>query len=242
MFFSLNGNAGGRLPAHARGRQYNLGFTSPPRLESRVVRDLAGIPGKVFVVDDDPAVRASLDLLFRSVRIPVESFPSSEEFLQKEPEDVPSCLVLDLNLPGPNGLDLQERLLREAREIPIVFITGAGSIPASVAAMKAGAMDFLEKPFSDDALLQAVQRALARDTEARTSRAERAVLLERYHALTPREREVMDLVVKGLLNKQIAFELGAAEQTIKIHRGRVMSKMKAQSVADLVRMAEAISL
>jgi FixJ family two-component response regulator len=198
--------------------------------------------GKVYVVDDDSAVRASLAQLFRSVRMPVETFPSSAAFLELHPEDVPSCLILDLNLPGPNGLDLQERLRSEGRDIPIIFITGYGDVPATVRAMKGGALDFLEKPFSDDALLEAVREALARDEQARAERAERAVILERFRDLTPREREVMALVVKGLLNKQIAHELGAAEQTIKIHRGRVMAKMKARSVPDLVRMAESIPL
>ncbi len=145
----------------------------------------------MYVVDDDAAVRDALSLLFRSVHIPVESFPSSDAFLGRHPEDVPSCLILDLNLPGPNGLDLQERLHKEGRHIPIIFITGDGDVPASVRAMKAGALDFLEKPFSDDTLLKTVREALARDEKARAERAERAVIQERFHELTPREREVM---------------------------------------------------
>ncbi len=192
---------------------------------------------KVYVVDDDPAVRASLSALFRSTRMAAATFPSSQAFLEEAPDDVPSCLILDLNLPGPNGLDLQEKLRQERRDIPIIFITGYGDVPATVRAMKAGALDFLEKPFTDDALLSAVHSALARDEKARAERAERAVIQKRFEDLTPRERQVMALVVKGLLNKQIASELGAAEQTIKIHRGRVMAKMTAQSVPDLVRMA-----
>ena len=197
--------------------------------------------GKVYIIDDDPAVRDALSLLFRSVGVPAESFPSPREFLSRKLEEVPSCLVLDLELPATNGLELQDRLRNEGREIPIIFITGYGSVPASVRALKAGALDFLEKPFSEEALLAAVEEALRRDERARTERAERARIQERYRELTPREREVMGLVVKGLLNKQIAFELGAAERTIKIHRGRVMAKMKAQSVPDLVRMAESLS-
>ncbi|MGH9323184.1 MAG: response regulator transcription factor [Vicinamibacteria bacterium] len=196
--------------------------------------------GKVYVVDDDPAVRASLSELFRSVRLAVATYPSSQAFLDEVLEDVPSCLILDLNLPGPNGLDLQEQLRREGRGIPIIFITGYGDVSATVRAMKSGALDFLEKPFSDDALLSAVSAALARDEGARAARSERAVIQGRFEELTPRERQVMALVVQGLLNKQIASELGAAEQTIKIHRGRVMTKMRAQSVPDLVRMAEMV--
>ena len=195
---------------------------------------------KVYVVDDDSGVRASLSALFRSVRIPAATFPSSQDFLDATPEEVPSCLILDLNIPGPNGLDLQEKLRREGRDIPIIFITGNGNIPATVRAMKAGALDFLEKPFTDDRLLSAVHSALARDEKARAERAERAVIQGRFEELTRRERQVMALVVKGLLNKQIASELGAAEQTIKIHRGRVMGKMRAQSVPDLVHMAEMV--
>lgn len=195
---------------------------------------------KVYVVDDDPGVRASLSALFRSVRIPAATFLSSQDFLDATPEAVPSCLILDLNIPGPNGLDLQEKLRREGRDIPIIFITGNGNIPATVRAMKAGALDFLEKPFTDDRLLSAVHSALARDEKARAERAERAVIQGRFEELTRRERQVMALVVKGLLNKQIASELGAAEQTIKIHRGRVMGKMRAQSVPDLVRMAQMV--
>jgi FixJ family two-component response regulator len=200
---------------------------------------LSGRP-KVYVVDDDPGVRASLSELFRSARIAAATFPSSQDFLDATPEEVPCCLILDLNLPGPNGLDLQEKLRREGRHIPIIFITGYGDVPATVRAMKAGALDFLEKPFTDDRLLEAVQSALARDEKARAERAERAVVQGRFEELTRRERQVMALVVKGLLNKQIASELGAAEQTIKIHRGRVMAKMKAPSVPDLVRMAEMV--
>lgn len=197
---------------------------------------------KVYVVDDDPAVRDSLSALFRSVRLEAATFPSARAFLSESLEDAPSCLILDLNLPGPNGLELQEELRRQGRTLPVIFLTGYGSVPASVSAMKAGALDFLEKPFTDEELLRAVRNALARDEAAGAERAARAEILARFEALTPREREVMALVVKGLLNKQIAFELGTAEQTIKIHRGRVMAKMRAQSVADLVRMAERVPI
>jgi FixJ family two-component response regulator len=222
-----------RIPNVVRETVKSSGKTTvvPPGLPTR---------SKIYVIDDDPAVRSSLAELFRSARIDAATFPSPQDFLDTTPEEVPSCLVLDLNLEGTNGLDLQERLRREGREIPIIFITGFGDIPATVRAMKAGALDFLQKPFTDDALLSAVHSALARDERARGEHAERAVIQERFEELTPREREVMALVVKGLLNKQIAAELGAAEQTIKIHRGRVMAKMRAQSVPDLVHMAEMV--
>jgi FixJ family two-component response regulator len=222
-----------RIPNVVRETVKSSGKTTvvPPGLPTR---------SKIYVIDDDPAVRSSLAELFRSARIDAATFPSPQDFLDTTPEEVPSCLVLDLNLEGTNGLDLQERLRREGREIPIIFITGFGDIPATVRAMKAGALDFLQKPFTDDALLSAVHSALARDERARGEHAERAVIQERFEELTPREREVMALVVKGLLNKQIAAELGAAQQTIKIHRGRVMAKMRAQSVPDLVRMSELV--
>jgi FixJ family two-component response regulator len=164
-------------------------------------------------------------------------FPSARAVLDETLEDAASCLVLDLSLPGPSGLEVQETLLRQGREIPIVFITGHGDIPSTVRAMKAGAVDFLEKPFSDDDLLRAIHAALARDRRARVERAEVAAIRERFESLTAREREVMALVVKGLLNKQIGGELGSTEGTIKVHRGRVMAKMEATSVPDLVGMA-----
>lgn len=205
-------------------------------------RSGAALERKVYVVDDDPGVRASLLALFRSVGMAVATFPTSQSFFEQPLEDVASCLILDLNLPGPNGLDLQDELRREGREIPVIFITGYGNVPASVRAMKAGAVDFIEKPFTDDTLLDAVHAALARDEKSRAERREHAGVRERFETLTPRERQVMALVVKGLLNKQIAGELGAAEQTIKIHRGRVMAKMKAQSVPHLVRMGEVVQV
>jgi two-component system, LuxR family, response regulator FixJ len=196
----------------------------------------------VYVVDDDEEIRRALARLLRSAGLPVETFPSARAFLARRLEPRASCLVLDVRLPGQSGLDLQAALEEAQLEIPIVFITGHGTVPMSVLAMKAGAIDFLEKPFDDSALLEAIRRALGRDRERRTERAARAAIQERLARLTPRERQVLELVVTGLLNKQIADVLGAAEKTIKVHRGRVMEKMQASSVADLVRMAQTIGL
>ena len=191
----------------------------------------------VFVVDDDRSMRVAVERLLRSSGLEVESFESARTFLEREPVDVACCLVLDVQMPELTGLDLQQALRRSDADIPIVFITGHGDVPTSVRAMKSGAEDFLQKPFKDQELLDAVHRALERDRGARAERTELAELGERLDSLTPREREVFELVVKGLLNKQIAFELGAAEKTIKVHRGRVMKKMHADSLAHLVRMA-----
>jgi len=191
----------------------------------------------VFVVDDDRSMRVAVERLLRSSGLEVESFESARTFLEREPADVACCLVLDVQMPELTGLDLQQALRRSDADIPIVFITGHGDVPTSVRAMKSGAEDFLQKPFKDQELLDAVHRALERDRGARAERTELAELGERLDSLTPREREVFELVVKGLLNKQIAFELGAAEKTIKVHRGRVMKKMHADSLAHLVRMA-----
>jgi FixJ family two-component response regulator len=197
----------------------------------------------VFVVDDDASVRKGLVRLLKSAGFRPESCASAEEFLDRwERNPAPGCVLLDIQMPGLDGLQLQQRLQASAHGIPIVFITGYGDIPMSVKAMKAGAVDFLPKPFRDDDLLGAVQQAIRRDIRQRALRAERDVAEKRYEALTAREREVMALVVAGLLNKQIASELGASEKTIKIHRGRVMEKMKVQSVADLVRAAEKIGV
>jgi FixJ family two-component response regulator len=199
------------------------------------------IPPTIFVVDDDESVRKGLVRLLKSAGYRPESCASAEEFLDRwERNPAPGCVLLDIQMPGLDGLQLQQRLQASAHGIPIVFITGYGDIPMSVKAMKAGAVDFLPKPFRDDDLLGAVQQAIRRDIRQRALRAERDVAEKRYEALTAREREVMALVVAGLLNKQIASELGASEKTIKIHRGRVMEKMKVQSVADLVRAAEKI--
>jgi FixJ family two-component response regulator len=193
--------------------------------------------GVVYVVDDDDSICRALARLIGSVGLRVETFRSAKDFLAYEVSDRPACLVLDMLLPGPSGLDLQRSLRQSGRDIPIVFITGHGDVPTSVRAMKGGAVDFLQKPFRDGELLDCVQRALRRSRQRGAERAERAELQHRFDVLTPREREVLALVVTGKPNKQIAAALGIAEKTIKVHRGRVMDKMQAASVADLVRMA-----
>lgn len=194
-------------------------------------------PGPVvFVVDDDDAVRRSLARLLGSAGLRAETFASAHEFLARPEADGPACLLLDVRMPGLSGLDLQERLGSRVEVLPIVFMTGHGTVPMSVRAMKAGASDFLQKPFDDQALLDAVEGALDRSRAAGERRGRRKEVLARLATLTPREREVFDGVVRGLLNKQIGAELGTAEKTVKIHRGRVMQKMEAGSVADLVRM------
>jgi FixJ family two-component response regulator len=196
----------------------------------------------VFVVDDDEGMRQSLKNLVGSVGLRVEAFASAQEFLRSKVIDVPGCLVLDVRLPGLSGLDLQKRIADAGIAIPIIFITGHGDIPMTVRAMKAGAVEFLTKPFRDQDLLDAIQQALERDRIAREQRAEIEELRGRLDSLTPREREVMGLVVAGLLNKQIAGELGTSETTIKIHRHQVMEKMGAGSLAELVRMADRLGI
>jgi FixJ family two-component response regulator len=198
--------------------------------------------GLVFVVDDDAPLRESLKNLIRSVGLRVEAFASAQEFLRTKRPDLAGCLVLDVRLPGLSGLDLQKRIAEAEMEIPIIFITGHGDIPMTVQAMKAGAVEFLTKPFRDQDLLDAIQRALERDRKARERRAEIEALRRRFDSLTPREREVMGLVVTGLLNKQVAGELGTSETTVKIHRHQVMEKMGAGSLVELVRMADRIGI
>jgi len=196
----------------------------------------------IAIVDDDLAVREGLRSLIRSAGWKVETFASAQEFLARPGTEAPSCLVLDLQLPGLSGLDLQKRMAEVGMEIPIVFLTGHGNIPASVQAMKAGAVEFLTKPFDDQQLLEAIQEAAARDQRSRQQRAEMRELRDRYESLTAREQEVMQQVVSGLLNKQVAAELDITEFTVKIHRGHVMRKMRAGSLADLVRMADALGI
>jgi RNA polymerase sigma factor (sigma-70 family) len=192
----------------------------------------------VFVVDDDPSVRSSLKFLLSSVGLQVESFESAETFLQRKAPDAPSCLVLDVRLRGLSGLDFQRELAAREIRIPIVFVTGHGDIPMSVRAMKAGAIEFLTKPYRDQDLLDAVRIALERDRTRREQEKDLTDLQQRFDSLTPREQEVISKVVSGMLNKQIAGELGTAENTVKVHRSRAMEKMNAQSLADLVRMIE----
>ena len=196
----------------------------------------------VFVVDDDAPLRESLKNLIRSVGLRVEAFASAQEFLDRPRPEVPGCLVLDVRLPGLSGLDLQQRMAEGDRDMPIIFITGHGDIPMTVQAMKAGAVEFLTKPFRDQELLDAIQQALARDRTAREQRAKIEELRRRYRSLTPREREVLARVVAGLLNKQIAGELGTSEASVKVHRQHVMEKMGAGSLAALVQMADRLGI
>lgn len=202
------------------------------------------IEGKpiVYVVDDDPSVRKALERLLRSAGHETKAFASALEFLEFAHPDAPGCLILDIKMPKVSGLELQDRLAEKGISLPIIFITGHGTVPASVRAFRAGAMDFLQKPFEDKELLDAVSRGIGKHRRARQEQNETKELRAKLDTLTPREREVFKLVVSGMLNKQIAFDLGTTEKTIKVHRGRVMEKMGAQSLADLVRFAEKLGV
>ena len=196
----------------------------------------------VFVVDDDPSVRRAIKVLLESVGLEVEVFGSANEFLPRRPANRASCLVLDVRLPGVSGLDFQRQLAEAKINIPIIFISAHGDVPMTVRAMKAGAIEFLTKPFRDQDLLDAVQVALERDRARRQREAEIATLRERFESLSPREREVVAMVVSGMLNKQTAAEIGTTENTVKVHRSRAMEKMQAQSLADLVKMIERLKI
>jgi FixJ family two-component response regulator len=200
------------------------------------------LPPAVFVVDDDASVREALDGLFRSIGLQAKTFGSAAEFLQNKLPDAPSCLVLDVRLPGLSGLDFQTELAAAGLHIPIIFMTGHGDIPMTVKAMKAGAVEFLPKPFRDQDMLDAVQQALERDRERRERNSGLAKLKSSFDTLTPREQEVMGLVTAGLMNKQVAGEIGVSEITAKVHRGSIMRKMGAKSLAELVRMADALGV
>ena len=196
----------------------------------------------VFVVDDDPSVRGALARLIKSMGLRAETFASASEFLQADRPDAPACVVLDVRMPRMSGLDLQHELASTDQSLPIIFVTGHGTIPMTVGAMKAGAVDFLTKPFDEQALLDAIQQALDRSIKAREELARLRAIQSRVNSLTPREREVLALVVSGRLNRQVAEKLGTSEKTIKVHRARVMRKMHARSLADLVRMAESAGI
>ncbi|PWU11932.1 MAG: DNA-binding response regulator [Terriglobia bacterium] len=206
------------------------------------MKDSDAIAAIVAIVDDDPSVRTGLERLIRSLGWKAETFASAQEFLDRPRTEAPSCLLLDLQLPGLSGLDLQKRIADAGLEIPIVFLTGHGNIPISVKAMKAGAVEFLTKPVEEEDLLRAIQEAIERDRRTREENADKQELQRRYESLTTREKEIMRQVISGLLNKQIAGELKITEDTVKFHRGHIMRKMQADSLADLVRMAENLGI
>jgi RNA polymerase sigma factor (sigma-70 family) len=196
----------------------------------------------VFVVDDDPSVRSAIKRLIASVGLQVELFGSAQEFLASRLPNLPSCLILDIRLPGISGLALQRQLAEANVQIPIIFITAHGDVPMTVRAMKAGAVEFLTKPFGDQDLLDAIHLALERDRTRRQQEEELAALRERFESLSPREREIVGMVVSGMLNKQIAARIGTAENTVKVHRSRAMEKMQAKSLADLIKMMERLQV
>ena len=199
---------------------------------------MTAFDASVFVVDDDPLIRDALEQLIKSVGLKAYTFSSAQEFLEKDPPDEPSCLVLDIRMPRLSGLDLQDELAKRGLTIPVIFITGHGTVPLSVRAMKAGAVDFLQKPFEDQELLDAIHNAIELDKQTRTERTEIREVKRRVESLTPREYEVLVLITAGMLNKQIAYDLKLSENTVKAHRARIMQKMKAESLADLVRLTE----
>jgi len=207
-----------------------------------MTQDKSEVQPTVFVIDDDASLRESLSSLFRSVGLQVRAFASAADFLQAELPNGPSCLVLDVRLPGVSGLDFQTELVKANIQIPVVFMTGHGDIPMTVRAMKAGAMEFLTKPFRDQDMLDAVQLGLDRDRSRRAAEGSVSQLKGRFESLSPREREIMTLVTAGLMNKQIAGQIGLSEVTVKVHRGSVMRKMEAGSLAELVRMAELLGI
>ena len=203
---------------------------------------MTAFEASVFVVDDDPLIRNALEQLIKSVGLKAYTFSSAQEFLDKDLLDEPSCLILDIRMPGLSGLDLQDELAKRGLTIPVIFITGHGTVPTSVRAMKAGAVDFLQKPFEDQELLDAIHNAIEQNRQTRMEQAEIKEIKRRVESLTPREYEVLLLVTAGKLNKQIAYDLKLSENTVKTHRAHIMRKMKAESIADLVRLTEMVDL